>query len=148
MYKFLLKFLLTIAPILLLSSCVVHVKDHGYEQNADNFAKLKVNQSTKEDVLDLLGSPSTTDSFNEDSWYYVSVKTKKVSLLNADVTGHVVNKLQFKQGVLSNISMVDSKKKRALNFNKAESPVKGDDSGSFKDFFYNIGRYNKNTRNH
>ena len=144
MYKFLLIF----APILLLSSCVVHVKDHGYEQNSKNFSTLKVNHSTKEEVLDLVGSPSTTSSFNDDSWYYVSIKTKKVSLFNPDVSEHAVTKLQFKEGVLSNISRIDNKKKRVLNFNKSESPTKGDDSAPLKDFFYNVGRYNKSTRNH
>ncbi len=141
------KFILLIVTTFCLSSCVVNVKDHGYDREQNNFSQLKINQSTKEDVLNTVGSPSTTGTFNNNSWYYVSVKTKKISVLNPEVTEHLVTKLTFDNNeVLSDISVVDSKNKKSLKFNESASPIKGHTSGPIRDFFYNVGRYNKNEK--
>lgn len=140
------RLLFAIIPVFFLSSCVVNKKDHGYEHSSKNFSELKINKSTKDEVINVVGSPSTNSSFNDDTWYYVTVKTEKISLLKPEVTGHKVTKLQFKNDVLSSIAVQDSSDKKNLKFNKAHSPINGDDSGGFKDFFHNLGRFNKNNK--
>lgn len=137
------KLLLITIQLLLLSSCIMNKKEYGYEHDPSSFASLKINRSTKEEVLSAVGSPSTNSSLNDDTWYYITVKTQQVSLLKPEVTGHVVTQLDFKQDVLSDITIHDGKTKKSLKFNKGTSPIKGDETGVMKDFFFNLGRFNK-----
>ena len=138
------RFLLIIISIFSLSACVVDNKNYGYDNEMNSFSHLKINHSTKEDVLSLVGSPSTHSGFDGDTWYYITVNTKKFSVLQSNVTGHKVTKLKFKQDLLTDIMVYDGSKKKSLKFNKTQSDIKGDDSGILKDFLYNMGRYNKN----
>ncbi len=127
----------------MLSSCVSNTKNYGYDQYLNNFDKLKVGRSTKDSVVSIVGSPSTVSAFSDNEWYYVTIKTKKVSFFKANVIGHMITKLQFKGGLLVKMTSYDSDKKQPLEFNKQESPIQGHESGIVKDLFYNMGRFNK-----
>ena len=58
-----------------LNNCGLKIVDnHGqiYEKNV-NFEEIILGKTTKKDVSDYLGSPSTTSNFDgEQNWYYIS----------------------------------------------------------------------------
>jgi len=137
-------FFLIILPFFFLSSCIVNMSNHGYEQDAENFMDLKANKSHKSDVLNEAGSPSVVSTFNQNIWYYISTKTRRVSILNPKVVESRVIQLNFNNSdVLSDVVIYSIDTHRALAFSKSQSSIKGDDTGLLKDFFYNFGRFNK-----
>lgn len=136
--------LLIILPFFALSSCIVNMSNHGYERDAANFMDLKANKSHKSDVLEEAGSPSVISTFNKNIWYYVSTKTRRVSILNPQVVESRVIQLNFNNSdILSDVSIYTLDTHRKLKFDKSTSSIKGDDTGLLKDFFYNFGRFNK-----
>ena len=72
-----------------LNSCGLKViENHGqiYEQNVD-FEELQVGKTSKKEIVELLGSPSTTSIFdNEQSWIYISSEFKKFVFLDGSNT--------------------------------------------------------------
>lgn len=127
-----------------MTSCIVSVTNHGYEQDPENFISLKSNKSHKADVIREAGSPSVISSFNKNIWYYVTTKTKRISAFKPKVIESRVIQLYFNNAdILNDVSIFTINEHRELKFNRSESSIKGDDTSPLKDFFYNFGRFNK-----
>ena len=56
-------------------------KHHGVHFLNKKQEKLTVNQSNKNDILKLLGSPSSKSTFDSDLWIYIKRKTDNSSLI-------------------------------------------------------------------
>ena len=74
--------ILYILILLLISNCTINkvVKHHGVHSLNAKQDKLIVNSTNKNDIIRLLGPPSTVGSFNNDLWIYIERKTDKGSL--------------------------------------------------------------------
>ena len=68
----------------ILSSCNLKKieKNHGVRFLDKKQEKLVVNKSNKNDILKLLGSPSTKSTFDNDLWIYIERTTKTNTVLN------------------------------------------------------------------
>ena len=58
------------------------VKHHGVPYLEKKQAKLIVNESNKNDIQKILGSPSTTSKFDNDVWIYIERKQTQSKLKN------------------------------------------------------------------
>ena len=76
LYIFLISFIV--------SNCSIKpvVKHHGVPYLEKKQKKLVVNKSNKNDVIEILGSPSTTSKFNNDVWIYIERKQTQSKLKN------------------------------------------------------------------
>ena len=65
--------------LIFITSCTTNkvVKNHGNSFIKSKSEELIVNKSNKNDVLEILGPPSTKSSFDHNLWVYI--ETKKVS---------------------------------------------------------------------
>ena len=124
-------------------SCMIRQEHHGKELTKEALNKLKINKSTKEEVLDILGTPSSISTFNNNIWYYISLKKKGVSILNPKITDQVVIEIRFKNEILVRLKKYTNDELSSFKFNKQKTEVKGNESGVLKDFVRNLGRYNK-----
>jgi outer membrane protein assembly factor BamE (lipoprotein component of BamABCDE complex) len=136
-------FFLVLIVISSLNSCFKKVAIHGYPEDETLVTKLKIGSTTKEEAITLLGEPSTKSTFNQDIWYYISIKMEAVGFLKADIVQEQVMQLNFQNDKLQEIIFSDSSTKKKIVFNKEKSLVEGDDTGVLKDFFHNFGRFNK-----
>ena len=66
-----------ILSIFLLSSCTLNkvVQHHGVHNLEIKQAKLKINETNKNDIIQLIGPPSTKSTFDNDLYIYVERKT-------------------------------------------------------------------------
>ena len=76
LYIFLISFIV--------SNCSIKpvVKHHGVPYLEKKQKKLVINKSNKNDVIEILGSPSTTSKFNNDVWIYIERKQTQSKLKN------------------------------------------------------------------
>ena len=76
LYIFLISFIV--------SNCSIKpvVKHHGVPYLEKKQKKLVVNKSNKNDVIEILGSPSTKSKFNNDVWIYIERKQTQSKLKN------------------------------------------------------------------
>jgi len=92
---------------------------------------LTLNKSNKDNIIDLLGIPSTKSTFDKDIWIYIETKTTKGSLISFGKNKTMVNKvlileidsdgLLVKKDILNKDSMneiVFSKKTTSSNISK------------------------------
>ena len=58
------------------------VKHHGVPFLEKKQSSLEINNSNKNDIIDILGYPSTKSKFDNDMWIYVERKLKQSGLIN------------------------------------------------------------------
>jgi len=122
---FMMKKLFLILIFLFITNCTLNkvIKHHGVHYLEKKQEKLKINSSNKNDIVQLLGPPSTRSSFDTDLWIYIERKTsssrvtrlgKKVLLTNAvlvvelDSYGMLVSKKLFNKTDMKNINFEES----------------------------------------
>jgi outer membrane protein assembly factor BamE (lipoprotein component of BamABCDE complex) len=72
-------------------------KNHGFKSLETKFEKIVINQTNKNDIIDLIGPPSTKSDFNKNKWFYIERRKTNQSLI----------KLGYKKIKKNNILMVE-----------------------------------------
>ena len=69
---------------MLISNCSLKkvVKHHGVPSLEKKQANLIINKSNKNDIINILGNPSTSSKFNNDVWIYIERKQTQSDLKN------------------------------------------------------------------
>ena len=69
--------------MILLASCTLNkvVKHHGVHNLEQKQSKLKINQTNKNDIINLIGPPSTKSTFDNDVYIYIERKTSGSKLV-------------------------------------------------------------------
>ena len=72
-----------ILSIILLSSCSFEkiVQHHGVHNLEKKQAKLRINESNKNDIVNLIGPPLTKSTFDNDVYIYIEQKTSSSKIL-------------------------------------------------------------------
>ena len=109
---------------LFISACTLKKveKHHGVHFLNIKQEKLTVNQSNKNDILRLLGSPSTKSTFDNDLWIYIERKTDNSSLTKFGSERIIVNNVLLLEinnmGLLEKKEFLDLKNMKELKFAK------------------------------
>ena len=105
-----MKFIIYSISFIFILSCSFNkvVKHHGVHFLEKKHEKLVLNSSNKNDVLKLLGEPSTKSTFDNDVWIYIErkVSTGKIYYLGKEKL--IVNNVLVLE--LNNMGLVASKK--------------------------------------
>jgi len=69
--------------LILLASCTLNkvVKHHGVHNLEQKQSKLKINETNKNDIINLIGPPSTKSTFDNDVYIYIERKTSGSKLV-------------------------------------------------------------------
>ena len=94
---------------LFISACTLKKveKHHGVRFLDKKHEKLTVNKSNKNDILYLLGSPSTKSTFDNDLWIYIERKTDNSSLTKFGSERIIVNNVLLLE--ISSMGLLEKK---------------------------------------
>jgi outer membrane protein assembly factor BamE (lipoprotein component of BamABCDE complex) len=130
--------------LLALSACSPKVDARGYVTTGDLKDKLVVGQTTKEEVMSKLGSPSSQSSFGEESWYYITDRKETTAFFKPKVVEQQVIRISFNaSGVVSKVEGFDMDDSKKVAFAKRTTPTEGHTLGFVEQILGNIGRFNK-----
>ena len=107
---------------LFISACTLKKveKHHGVRFLDKKHEKLTVNKSNKNDILYLLGSPSTKSTFDNDLWIYIERKTNNSSLTKFGSERIIVNNVLLLEinnmGLLAKKEFLDLTNMQDLKF--------------------------------
>ena len=85
--------------------------NHGFSSLEIKFEKININKTNKNDILKIIGPPSSISNFDENKWFYVQRTQKNQSLLKLGIKRIEKNYIlivQFnKRGVLTDKKILD-----------------------------------------
>ena len=138
--KIILKIIFAILFFQLNSCGLKVVENHGqiYEKNI-NFKELQVGKTTRNEIVQLLGSPSTTSNFDdEQSWIYISSEFKKFIFLDGSNTDQKILILSFNQNTLKNKELLSKNDINNIEYEETLTDSRGKKVNWIKEFFTNL----------
>jgi len=132
-----------ISGMVLVVGCATSVEQRGNLPAQDKIAEVHPGTTTKEEVIKILGSPSSVSVFNDKSWYYISRRTGQIAFFDPNVLDQQVYIVNFdNQGV---VTAVDHKGledgKEIVPVAKA-TPAPGRELSFLEQIIGNLGRFN------
>ena len=55
-------------------------KNHGFKSLETKYQKIKINHDNKNDIIKIIGPPSTKSDFNENKWFYIERKKTNLDI--------------------------------------------------------------------
>lgn len=142
-----LKLISASLALLLLSACAGKEDYYGYSfsDNAALMVKtndLKIGVTTKEKVLDLLGSPTATSDYGDLTYYYIHQESKQVAFCSKQLQKQEILAIKFnKQGKISAIEEYSKDQYKNLKYDQSVTSLKGSESSAISKVINNIGKF-------
>jgi outer membrane protein assembly factor BamE (lipoprotein component of BamABCDE complex) len=135
---------LILSVLLGLSACSPIIDYHGKKPEAEQLTQLKSGQHTKEDVLHILGSPTTQSTFGEDCWYYISETTESKAFLAPEIAEEKMYVLVFDgKGYLKEIRTFQGEQRQLVENVDRITPTHGYSRSILEQIFGNFGRISR-----
>ena len=118
------KFYLIILIFTFISSCSLNkvIKHHGVLSLDKKQKQLKIDKTNKNDLVKLLGPPSTIGTFDEDIWIYIERTTSSTRVLSLGkkklLTNNVLIVKINNKGLLDSKLFLNKEKMQKLEFSK------------------------------
>jgi outer membrane protein assembly factor BamE (lipoprotein component of BamABCDE complex) len=130
-----------------LAACgVATVDQRGNLPEPGKLAQIHPGTTTREQVVKILGTPSSVGVFDDKNWYYISRRTKQVSFLDPDVLDQQVYIVNFDAaGVVRGVDHKDLKDGRDIEPAPGATPAPGRELTFLEQVLGNIGRFNKSS---
>lgn len=127
----------------LLSACGPTIVNHGYRLDETRLEQIKPGISTREDVLGVMGSPSSVSSFQDTSWYYISQRSEKKVWTQDEILQQDVVIVTFDEaGMVRDVGRRDLAQAEAIRPNSDKTVTTGNSLTLVQEFFGNLGRFN------
>ena len=131
------------ALCLCISACVKTEESRGYTLEQADFDHVQLHQSHKEDILGLLGSPSSKSLFGTETWYYITAKTESVAFFTPKVKQQHVVAISFDNNdLVTKVANYDLSDANKVDLAKDTTNAPGHSTGVIQDLFGNVGRFN------
>ncbi len=131
------------AAALAVAACRPTVSSHGHQLDPALLAQIQPGTTSREEVARMLGSPSTTGTFDGESWFYVSQRSETTSFYQADITEQDVVRVDFDaNGVVKDVRSHGLELAQAVNPDPNRTRTLGNELTIVQQFIGNIGRFN------
>jgi outer membrane protein assembly factor BamE (lipoprotein component of BamABCDE complex) len=125
-----------------LAACAPMIDTRGNMPPPEVVSTIQPGVTTRTQVSQLLGSPSSVATFNDRTWYYIGRKTETVAFLSPEVTEQQILVIKFDEaGVVQDFEKRGMESAREVAMNDRETPTAGHSLGFFEQLFGNIGRF-------
>jgi outer membrane protein assembly factor BamE (lipoprotein component of BamABCDE complex) len=115
-----------LAGAIALIACAPVISQRGYLPDPATEATIKSGTDTKTTVQERLGYASTTATFGNDSWYYISATEKQVAFFNPTVLKRQVMAVYFdKQNKVTGVRHYGLRDGHLINFESRTTPARG-----------------------
>ena len=127
----------------LVAACTPVTNTRGNLVEDVRLGEIEPGVSTVDDVLFVLGSPSTVAPFDENTWYYIGQVTERVAFYNPEIVDRRVVKLTFDEsGLLADIEDLSLEEGQQVDLVDRETPTRGREITFLEQMIGNLGRFN------
>ena len=137
-------FLASISAAAALAACAASVEQRGNLPNPDKISEIHAGATTKDEVVKILGTPSSVSVFNnEKSWYYISRRTAQTAFFEPDVLDQQVYIVNFDdQGVVKAVDHKVLQDGMEVTPVARATPAPGRELSFLEQLIGNLGKFN------
>ncbi len=136
--------------ILALTACQPRIDSRGYVPTGDDIERVKPGVQGREEVQEILGSPSSVSTFSDDRWYYISKKTRSVAFFTPTVLDQNVVVVEFEEGsggLVKDIRRYAIEDGLVIDPVTRKTPAPGRELSFLEQLLGNFGKFNSQTNN-
>lgn len=131
----------------MLASCTPIVNTRGHSAEDVDLSQIVPGQSSTDDVRALLGSPTSTSNFGDETWYYITQKQSRVGVFAPEVSEQHVTAITFDgQQRVEEISAFKKEDGKEVQIVSKTTPTEGHSIGFIEQMLGNFGRFNAPAR--
>jgi len=125
----------------LIAGCAQTVNTRGQVILPSRLAQIQPGTTTRQDVLQLLGSPSTQGTLNDNRWYYVTSTVGSSSFNPYDLKSRQVVVIDFdpKTDIVASLTQKGKTDGKDVSPVEATTPTHGQSLGIVDQFMGNLG---------
>lgn len=127
----------------LLTGCSEELITHGDKLDADRLARISPGTQNRDDVAAILGSPSSTATFNSKTWYYISATQAKRSIFDNEIVDRQIVVIHFNdEGTVHDVEQYGLERGKEVELVERETPSFGESVSIVQQMIGNLGRFN------
>jgi outer membrane protein assembly factor BamE (lipoprotein component of BamABCDE complex) len=124
------------------AGCETIVDQRGFAPTPGSVEKLEIGSQSREDVVRLIGSPSSVATFNPNVWYYISQKQEAYAFLKPTITDQNVLQLTFNDtGRLTAMKKYGLEDGKDIQMVSRITPTAGKELTILEQIMGNVGRF-------
>ena len=125
-----------------LAGCAISQDQRGNLPDPDRLAQVKPGTTTKEQLVKILGSPSSASTFDDNTWYYISRKTEQIAFFSPSVLDQQVFIVDFDDhGVVKDVGHKTLADAESVTPAPGATPAPGRELSFLEQIIGNIGRF-------
>jgi outer membrane protein assembly factor BamE (lipoprotein component of BamABCDE complex) len=129
-----------------IAGCASSVEQRGNLPTPEKLAEVQPGVTSKDQVVKILGSPSSISIFSDKSWYYISRRTGQFAFFDPDVIDQQVYIVNFDdQGVVKTVDHKGVQDARAIDPVPRATPAPGRELTFLEQLIGNVGKFNSAT---
>lgn len=130
--------------LLALGACSPRVDTRGNQIHPEDVAAIETGQTTRAEVQERLGSPSSNGNFGDEVWYYIYEQTETVAFMAPEVKARQIFAIAFDEaGIVKSIDTLDETAGEVIEPAAGATPTAGNKLNFFEQMIANLGRFNK-----
>lgn len=133
-----------LAVLLLAGACAPRIDTRGNLPDPENVLRVQPGIDGKQQVADILGTPSTLGTFDDNVWYYISRRTETLAFFEPDVVDQQVLAIRFDAtGTVSDMLIYGYEDAQIIVPQERSTPTLGRELTILEQLIGNLGRFNK-----
>src|ERR1700736_3631385 len=132
-----------VSGIAMIAGCAALVEQRGNLPTPEKLAGIQPGVTSKDEVIKVLGSPSSVSIFNDKSWYYISRRTAQTAFFEPDVLDQQVYVVSFDdQGVVKAVDHKVLQDGVEVTPVARATPAPGRELSFLEQLLGNLGKFN------
>lgn len=128
---------------LLLMGCQATIDSRGYVPSEEDLERVKEGVQGREEVQEILGSPSSVSTFRDDRWYYISKKTRTTAFFEPKVLEQKVLVVEFDDtGMVKEMKRFELEDGVVIDPVTRKTPAPGRELSFLEQLIGNFGKFN------
>jgi outer membrane protein assembly factor BamE (lipoprotein component of BamABCDE complex) len=137
------------APVILVlalatGACAPRIHNQGHEVDPERLAQIEPGKTNRDQVVEILGSPSSNSTFGPEIWYYVSQEVHSTLFFKPEINDRKIVAVEFNdEGIVSDVSTLGLADGRNVRPVERVTPTTGHELTVFEQVLGNFGRFSR-----
>ncbi|MBC7906548.1 MAG: outer membrane protein assembly factor BamE [Rhodospirillaceae bacterium] len=126
------------------AACTPSIDVRGNLPTPEVLSQIQVGKTTRDEVQVLLGTPSATAIFGDESWQYISSRTETVAFFKPELKDRKAISISFdRSGVVKEVVSRGMNDGIAIQAVDRETPTAGKEMSILEQLVGNVGKFSK-----